>query len=281
MPAHHSAICIRALIKLLTLPLLILATPVARAADSVPGGIYLHPLGEGVNAVEYLGHPVMLYNRVAVVGIGLSASPGTHRIRIHYDDGREETRQFEVREKQYTEQRLTIDNPRMVNPDPQDLARIRSESASMRERYQRFGELTDSPLPFIQPVAGPLSSSFGRRRILNGEPRAPHSGLDIAVNTGTPIQSPAAGTITLTGNFYFNGNTVFVDHGAGLISMLCHLSRIDVEEGQKVGRGGILGLVGATGRVTGPHLHWSVSMNGNRVDPVQVMALFSESPVDP
>jgi murein DD-endopeptidase MepM/ murein hydrolase activator NlpD len=151
----------------------------------------------------------------------------------------------------------------------------------MRTQYVRYSDPVSSPLPFLQPVAGPLSSSFGRRRVLNGEPRSPHSGLDIAANTGTPIQAPAAGVVTLTGDFYFNGNTVFVDHGHGLISMMCHLSRIDVTEDQTVSRGDILGLVGATGRVTGPHLHWSVSMNGNRVDPVQVMQLFTERPADP
>ena len=151
----------------------------------------------------------------------------------------------------------------------------------MRAQYRLFTAPAGSPLPFLQPVEGPLSSSFGRRRVLNGEPRSPHSGLDIAADTGTPIVSPAPGTVTLTGDFYFNGNTVFVDHGSGLISMMCHLSRIDVIEGARIDRGDILGQVGATGRVTGPHLHWSVSMNGNRVDPVQVMRLFTESAADP
>jgi murein DD-endopeptidase MepM/ murein hydrolase activator NlpD len=181
-----------------------------------------------------------------------------------------------VSDKRYTEQRLTIDNPRMVNPLEEDLARIREESARMRTQYQRFSVPAAPPQPFLQPVTGPLSSSFGRRRILNGEPRSPHSGLDIAADTGTPVLAPASGTVTLTGDFYFNGNTVFVDHGQGLISMMCHLNRIDVHEGDTVTRGDVLGQVGATGRVTGPHLHWSVSMNGNRVDPVQVMQLFSE-----
>jgi murein DD-endopeptidase MepM/ murein hydrolase activator NlpD len=169
----------------------------------------------------------------------------------------------------------------MVNPLQEDLVRIREESARMRAEYASFSEPLDSPLPFVLPVEGPLSSSFGRRRVLNGQPRAPHSGLDIAAVEGTPILSPAPGTVTLTGDFYFNGNTVFVDHGQGLISMMCHLSRIDVTEGQKVGRGDLLGLVGATGRVTGAHLHWSVSMNGNRVDPEMVMALLSAQAADP
>lgn len=251
------------------------------AAESVPGGLYLHPLPDGIVDVRYRDQPVLVYRQVAVVGINLNAEPGTHRIQLVHADGTTEWRSFAVAHKQYTEQHLTIENPRMVNPLEEDLARIREESARMRAQYVRFSEPTESPLPFLQPVAGPLSSSFGRRRVLNGQPRSPHSGLDIAANTGTPIQAPAAGLVSLTGDFYFNGNTVFVDHGHGLISMMCHLSRIDVSEGETVGRGDILGLVGATGRVTGPHLHWSVSMNGNRVDPVQVMALFKEQPADP
>lgn len=253
----------------------------ARSAASVPGGIYLHPLPDGVTAVRYRDQRVLIYRQVAVVGIHLNADPGSHSISLEFADGSRERRQFTVTDKQYTEQHLTIDNPRMVNPLPEDLARIRDESARMRAQYERFSETGDSPMPFLLPVDGPLSSSFGRRRVLNGERRSPHSGLDIAASTGTPIRSPAPGTVTLTGNFYFNGNTVFVDHGHGLISMMCHLSSIDVTDGQTVSRGDMLGLVGATGRVTGPHLHWSVSMNGNRVDPVQVMALFSEQAADP
>lgn len=250
------------------------------AAESVPGGLYLHPLPDGVVAVRYQDKPVLVFRQVAVVGINLDAKPGTHSLTLEFADGHTATRRFAVTDKAYTEQHLTIDNPRMVNPLPEDLARIREESARMGAQYRLFTESTGSPLPFVQPVDGPLSSSFGRRRVLNGERRSPHSGLDIAVDTGTPVANPAPGIVTLTGDFYFNGNTVFVDHGGGLISMMCHLSRIDVSEGQRVSRGDVLGLVGATGRVTGPHLHWSVSMNGNRVDPVQVMNLFSEAPAD-
>ena len=249
----------------------------AFAAESVPGGLYLHPLPDGVARVHYQNKPVLIYHQVAVVGIGLSAQPGTHTIEIHHENGYRETRTFTVTAKQYTEQHLTIENPRMVNPNLEDLERIRAESASMRSQYVRFSEDPASPLPFLQPVTGPLSSSFGRRRVLNGQPRAPHSGLDIAASNGTPILNPAPGEVTLTGEFFFNGNTVFVDHGAGLVTMYCHLSEIEVTDGQLVDRAAVLGRVGATGRVTGPHLHWSVSMNGNRVDPVQVMSLFNDS----
>ncbi len=246
----------------------------AWSVETVPGGLYLHPLPEGIVHAEYLDVPVLIVNSVAVVGIGLSAQTGEHELRLRYADDTIETRHFHVSAKQYPEQRLTIDNPRMVNPNPQDLERIRIESAQMREQYIRFSPLQHSLAPFIKPVDGVTSSPFGRRRILNDQPRSPHSGLDIAAATGTPIKAPAPAQVTLTGNFFFNGNTVFLDHGGGLITMYCHLSEITVNAGDKVDRGATLGLVGATGRATGPHLHWSVNLNGQRIDPVQLLDLF-------
>jgi murein DD-endopeptidase MepM/ murein hydrolase activator NlpD len=117
------------------------------------------------------------------------------------------------------------------------------------------------------PVTAPVSSPFGLRRFFNEQPRKPHSGLDLAAAEGTPISAPASGKITDTGDFFFNGNTVFIDHGQGLVTMYCHLSKIDVEPGQTVNTGDIIGAVGKTGRVTGAHLHWSVSLNNTRIDP--------------
>ena len=248
----------------------------SQAADAVPGGIYRLPLPADVDAVRFQEKPVLVYQGEAIVGVPISATPGAYELALQSKTG-VQTHTFTVVAKAYPEQHLTIENQRMVDPLEEDLERIRRESSKQRTQYARF---TDRPLalePFVVPVKGVTSSPFGRRRVLNGQPRSPHSGLDIAADTGTPITAPAPGAVVLTGDLFFNGNTVFLDHGQGLITMYCHMSQIGVTEGQEVGRGELIGLVGATGRVTGPHLHWSVSLNGNRVDPVQVMQVFGGS----
>jgi len=205
--------------------------------------------------------------------VALNAKPGKHEVVARTTSG-ETTLEFEVVGKEYPEQRLTIANRRQVNPLPEDLERIERESKRSRAAYARRTPMRPNLLPFEQPVQGIYSSPFGLRRFLNDQPRSPHSGLDIAADTGTPVAAPAPGTVALTGDFFFSGNIVLLDHGGGLVTMYGHLDRIDVEEGEAVDRGDIIGTVGATGRVTGPHLHWTVSIQGNRVDPVVVMQAF-------
>ena len=242
-------------------------------ADAVPGGIHVLPITDNVAWVSYEGRPVLMRAGYAFVGINIAANLGRHQVQIDGETSR--IVDFEVRAKTYPEQRLTIADPKMVNPDPADLRRIELEAARMEQVYASF---TASPAParLEKPLNGRTSSPFGFRRVFNGEPRSPHTGLDLAASTGTPIKAPAPGNVVLTGSFYFNGNSVFLDHGQGLITMVCHLSEIKVGEGALVQVGEILGLVGATGRATGPHLHWSVSMNGNRVDPVLAMEVFAK-----
>ena len=250
------------------------AAPSLAAADAVPGGVYLFQLPTGFDAALFQDKPVLIHGGQALVGLHINTEPGEHELQLKGAAGTR-THRFAVAAKQYPEERLTIANQRLVNPPQSDLARIHEETARQLAQYRRF---TARPLdlsPFELPVAGRVSSVFGHRRVLNGQPRNPHSGLDLAAATGTPIHAPAPGAVVLTGELFFNGKTVFLDHGQGLVTMYCHMNAIAVAEGDEVERGQVIGEVGATGRVTGAHLHWSVSLNGNRVDPVRVMAILN------
>ncbi|HJL61141.1 MAG TPA: peptidoglycan DD-metalloendopeptidase family protein [Pseudomonadales bacterium] len=232
----------------------------------VPGGIAIVEIEDAGAKVIYRNSRVMTLREqeqsFAIVGIPLSADPGTHKLKVG-----NRTREFVVQPKRYREQHLTIKNDRQVNPYQQDLERIANERAEMDEVFTSFDVNVATFTEFQLPVDGPISSPFGLKRFLNEQPRSPHSGLDIAVDEGVAIKATAPGIVAVTGNYFFNGNTVLVDHGQGLISMYCHMSRIDVALGNKVDSDDILGAVGQTGRVTGPHLHWSVSLNNVRVDP--------------
>ncbi len=254
------------------------AMPPARVAQpgAVPGGIYRLRLPPGANRAFFQGKPVLIHASQAIVGIPMDAVPGGYEVELSGTVGTL-SHEFEVVAKAYPEQRIEIENQRMVDPLPEDLKRIREETRRQLEQYDRFTERPLDIVPFVKPVEGITSSPFGHRRILNGQPRNPHSGLDIAADAGTPIRAPAAGRVVLTGDLFFNGKTVFLDHGRGLVTMYCHMNGIDVVEGDEVQRGTLIGRVGATGRATGAHLHWSVSLNGNRVDPVLVMDALRET----
>jgi murein DD-endopeptidase MepM/ murein hydrolase activator NlpD len=202
---------------------------------------------------------------VAVIGIPLTAALGAHHLILRDATGRHEI-DFDIGNKQYVTQSLKVP-PRQVNLSKADLARVAAERIRIDHALAQYSEPPPDALHFPQPVPGPRSSSFGSRRIFNGESRNPHSGMDIAAPTGTPVLAPLGGVVVDTGNYFFNGNTVFVDHGRGLISMYCHLSAIDVMPGQHVAAGARLGAVGMTGRATGPHLHWGLVLNRAWVDP--------------
>jgi len=157
--------------------------------------------------------------------------------------------------------------PGQVNLSKENLARVSAERIRIDRALSGFSDPPPATLRWPQPVPGPRSSSFGSRRVFNGEARNPHSGMDIAAPTGTPVRLPLAGTVVDTGRYFFNGNTVFVDHGGGVITMYCHLSAIDVSPGQHLEAGTRIGAVGMTGRATGPHLHWGLALNRVWVDP--------------
>ena len=251
-----------------------LSAPLAKALPKnapVPGGVAVLDLGLAQSAptARWGEQPLAVVRDngrwFALLGIPLDTLPG--ELEISIKNGSTVTvRQVMVGVKNYPEQRLTIKDKRKVEPNPDDLARIAKEKEAT-EAVKRNFAANMPETDFLLPSNGPLSSRFGLRRIFNGLPRNPHAGLDVAVGTGAPIKAPADGVVANTGDYFFNGNTVFIDHGQGLISAYMHMSRIDVRYGQPVKKGEILGAVGATGRVTSPHLHWAVILNNTPVDP--------------
>ena len=256
-----------------------LSAPLAKALPKnapVPGGVAVLDLGLAQSAptARWGEQPLAVVRDngrwFALLGIPLDTLPG--ELEISIKNGSTVTvRQVMVGVKNYPEQRLTIKDKRKVEPNPDDLARIAKEKEAT-EAVKRNFAANMPETDFLLPSNGPLSSRFGLRRIFNGLPRNPHAGLDVAVGTGAPIKAPADGVVANTGDYFFNGNTVFIDHGQGLISAYMHMSRIDVRYGQPVKKGEILGAVGATGRVTGPHLHWAVILNNTPVDPELFLA---------
>ena len=248
--------------------------------EAVPGGvaeIAVAAAGAPRPEVRFGGRPVLLQQRktgwYALVGLSLDTPVGEQKLDIG-PDGDSRPLPFQVAAKDYPVQKLKIANQKMVTPDPEQLARINAERERQISIRSQFRQVPVTRTDLTLPADGRLSSRFGLRRIFNGEPRAPHTGLDVAVPTGTPIRAPADGVVTLVDDLYFNGKTVFVDHGQSFVSMVCHLEKATVEAGQTVRRGEVIGQSGNSGRATGPHLHWSVYLNGAAVDP----ALFIGAP---
>jgi len=246
--------------------------------DPVPGGIVIVPL-MGTDAlrpdVHFEDSQVMVIEHEnrwhAVVGLPLSIEPGEHGIEILTIDGVQSKTTFNVKDKTYRAQYLKLRNKRHVDPSAEDLQRINTESKEIKRAFLTWSDHHAPPLRFDLPVDGRLSARFGLRRFFNKQPRRPHSGLDIAAPLGTPVTAPAPGVVIATGDYFFNGNTVFIDHGQGLISMYTHLNKVFVDPGMEVRRGDSIGEIGKTGRVTGPHLHWTISLNNSRVDPMLLL----------
>ncbi len=244
----------------------------------VPGGIARISLGPAAKRpIAFAGDVPLLVvgdavDWTALVGIPLSAQPGRASIKVRASDGTQRQVAYNIEPKRYSEQQLKV-SPRTVDLSPEDLARHERERVHQQVVMEAFSQPLPQTLLMQVPVPGRRSSSFGLRRVFNGQARSPHSGMDIAAGTGTPVAAPLPARVIDTGDYFFNGQTVWLDHGGGLLSMVCHLSAIDVQVGDTLTSGKRIGAVGATGRVTGPHLHWGVMLNRTMVDP----ALFLEA----
>src|SRR5690606_32816853 len=207
---------------------------------------------------------------IAIVGIDLKTESGEQAVVTEQGAAIP----FSVRTKRYKEQHIRLKNQDHVSPTKEQLARYQREFDEQMAAYQQVRDAGPSNVLFEPPVKGRFTSPFGLRRFFNGEERNPHSGLDIAAPSGTAVVAPADGVVTVVGDYFFNGKTVFIDHGQGFITMYCHLSRIDVALGDSVKRGDKIAAVGTTGRSTGPHLHWNISLNNTRVDPAIFIGAF-------
>ncbi len=240
-----------------------------------PGGIAIIDVGpsEAPRPIVEFGERRVLVARrgdrwAAAVGIPLDTPAGETSIRVN--TARDVT--FEVTEHSYSEQRLTVKNQSHVTPDEEQLARIGRERKIIDAALTNWRDMPIESVTLAAPVSGPQSSSFGLRRFFNDQPRSPHKGMDIAATEGTAITTPRDGVVTATGDFFFNGNTVIIDHGQGFVTMYCHLSEIRVDEGATIRTGDTIGAVGSTGRVTGPHLHFGTYLNGTAVDPALLLS---------
>ena len=238
-----------------------------------PGGIAMIDVGpaEAPRPIVEFGKRRVLVTRAgdrwaAAVGIPLDAPTGEASVRVNTA----RIVSFEVSDHAYREQRLTVSKS-YVTPDEKQLKRIGQERKVIDAALTAWRDTPVESVALAAPVEGPRSSSFGLRRFFNDQPRSPHKGMDIAASEGTVINAPGNGIVAATGDYFFNGNTVIIDHGQGFVTMYCHLSDIGVEKGQMVTAGDSIGAVGATGRVTGPHLHFGTYLNGTAVDPALLL----------
>lgn len=265
--------------RIIIFSFIVLISPTIFAQDlprhnPVPGGIAIVDLKSNSNTapeVYFLKRRVMVVkgnknNWQAVIGIPLSLKKGKYKVSIKTADKKRLA--FNVADKEYELRHITINNKRMVSPTKADIERHYKEKPLILAALKTWTERSEVPTAFIFPVKGRLSSQFGLRRIYNKQERIRrHTGLDIAAPNGTVIISPAKGKVIRTGDYFFTGGTVFLDHGQGLITMYCHLSKTDVKAGDVLQQGDRIGEVGSTGRVSGPHLHWVVSLNNTKVEP--------------
>ena len=234
--------------------------------------------------VRWSGHAVPFARHgerwLAVVGVDLDTTPGAHQVDVtfRYGDGhtRVEPQPITVEKKQFPTTKLEVED-RYVELSAEDQARADAEAEETLAIYATLTPEVYWTEPFHAPIAGAVDGrNFGHRRVFNGQARNPHAGADLRAKTGTPVYAANRGRVVLAKELFYSGNAVFIDHGEGLYSSYLHLSEIKVAPGTMVERGALLGLSGATGRVTGPHLHWGVRIIDARVDPFSLLKLATE-----
>ncbi len=211
-----------------------------------------------------------------LIGVDLKARPGRYKIlAIILPSGHKKHLKIKIVEKDYGVRRLTLPK-KMVDLDAETLKRVKKESKIMKSLWNAPPSTPIWSGPFLRPIPGKVGGLFGRRSIINDQPRSPHSGVDLKGERGTPIKAVNNGKVTLTGDHFFSGKSVVIDHGGGIQSMYFHLDKIMAKEDEMIIKGQVIGLVGSTGRATGPHLHWGMRVNGARVDPLMLTGLSQQ-----
>ena len=262
--------------KIFTLIILLLGTSNTAFAfpkhNPIPGGICilnLAPANTAKPQLKYQSKNIAVVRHQqqwkAVIGIALDAKIGSHSITIQQPTF-SSTKTCQIKAKKYRSQHIKLKNKSQVNPQGQKLQRILREM-KLKKQLKRTFSPREPQLDFIKPIKGRDNGRFGLKRFFNGQARNPHSGMDIAAPIGRTIKASAAGQVLYTGNLFFSGNVVIIDHGQGVLSLYAHMSKILVKKGQQLPQKHIIGKVGKTGRATGPHLHWSVYLNGTAVNP--------------
>ncbi len=247
-------------------------------SESVPGGIVIIPIQSETKtrpAVYFNQSPVAVVSNSkesptkwhVILGLPHHLKPGQYELEVK-ESGKTKSYPFNVKDKFYPTQRLKIKNKRLVNPNPDDMARIKAEKTKRNLAYQVWSDQAEPNFILSMPVEGRISSPYGLKRFYNDQPRQPHLGIDIAAPEGTPIRAAASGKVVLSDHFFFNGNFVIIDHGLGFITLYSHLKKINVAVGDTIQKNHIIGEVGQTGRSTGPHLHWGVRLNNTAVNPL-------------
>ena len=247
------------------------AGAVSLTGDLAQGGLATGQVPPGATAELLGGHAVVTDDGVLLLAVGRDF-PAQAEVVVRLPSGLEERDTVAVLQREFKIQRIDGLPSRQVTPPEAVLARIRGEQVRVSRARGQRRRAADFSAGFRWPVVGPITGVYGSQRILNGQPRQPHYGVDIGVPTGTLVVAPSPGLVTLTDvDLYFSGGTLIIDHGYGLSSSFLHLSEILVEEGEFVNQGQPIAKVGATGRVTGPHLDWRMNLGGVRIDPVLVL----------
>ena len=280
LPVIDNVFLKKPLLKATSFVLLIFVYSVSSQAlpkhDPVPGGIALLPVPEGHKQLKVFykkKRVAIIHDKdkyYAMIGIPLKTRASKQQVNLIWNSGKKQTLSFSVKAKAYQEQHLTIKNKRKVNPYEKDMDRIiKEKSKKNKAKIHWSNQMVNHD--FIIPVKGRISSIFGLKRFFNKQARRPHSGLDIATTEGTPIKAIESGTVIESGNFFFSGNMIYLDHGQGIISLYAHMNSIKVKTGDKIKKGQVIGTVGETGRVTGPHLHLAIIANQTLIDPVLLL----------